>query len=232
MDLKMSINSLEESLKAASCDVKTTAASAFPSLSQELPCLKSQGSIVTTPADSEFHLFGPGFTADAFRVAEEMAGQPLPADLLSPPDLAEVGPHDVQNPADLVQLSDSQQCAVFPALCFMASRIFGCQARESLLIVSQAVSELSFEEHAELPLVFALLHLRLNQQRLLTSTGPIVAHRFQLIAILTLTWCKQKLSCVMLRRAPSLFFPSGSRAAITADGSFMASRACRSLQLQ
>eukprot|EP00439_Symbiodinium_sp_Y106_P025929 s1345_g3.t1 len=104
MDLKTSINSLEESLKAASRDVKTTAASAFPSLSQELPCLKSHGSIVTTPADSEFHLFGPGFTADSFRVAEEMAGQPLPADLLSPPDLAEVGPHDVQNPADLVQL--------------------------------------------------------------------------------------------------------------------------------
>ena len=79
-----------------------------------------------------FHLFGPGFTADAFHVAEEMAGQPLPvtlpavrqraanpvdqqmefirpeADLLSPPDLAEVGPNDVQSPADLVQLSETQ----------------------------------------------------------------------------------------------------------------------------
>ena len=31
------------------------------------------------------------------------------ADLLSPPDLAEVGPNHVQNPADLVQLCDSQQ---------------------------------------------------------------------------------------------------------------------------
>ncbi|CAE7719439.1 DNAJC21, partial [Symbiodinium sp. KB8] len=78
MDLKTSINSLEESLK----DREGYAHS----------CAK------------RFHLFGPGFTADAFRVAEEMAGQPLPADLLSPPDLAEVGPHDVQNPADLVQL--------------------------------------------------------------------------------------------------------------------------------
>ncbi|CAJ1329396.1 unnamed protein product [Effrenium voratum] len=102
-------------------------ASAFPS--QELPCLLSNGPVPATPADCEYPFFGP-FKGDALEVAEEFAGEPLAADILSPPDLAEVGPYEVRCPADLIQLLGRAASS-----CFKVSRghvwhamaVLGCE---------------------------------------------------------------------------------------------------------
>ena len=109
-----------------------------------------------------------------------MACRKTKADLLSPPDLAEVGPHDVQNPADLVQLPDSQQCLLISRTPLPdITRFLGMSGSgEPAHRVSSCLGAQLLRSAVCIAVV---LQLRLNQQRLLTSTGPIVPQGFQLI---------------------------------------------------